>query len=322
MPKKTVLRPPFCRIGSKRDIADLLISYFPDDYTIYVEPFVGSGAVYWKKKPTAKEIINDLDSKLIQDYRLLKNTADRRFRKDMDTVPEIQAFVDKTPRTDADKLAHGVVSRCNRWMGKETGDIYRPSNPYNKLRNIDAYQERMKNTKIENMSYEKVIQKYDSPTTFFFLDPPYEETKATGKLYEHGGMTFDFQKMRDVLSKVKGKWLLTINDSPNIRSIFKGFYYRPLTVFAKSMVKGTIGSKDRKELIIANYPFIKGDQRKLTGGFFGALLKAILPSVAKAVAPSIGSYIADKIVPPKQEGRGRCKKDITLEECLSVSGIE
>jgi hypothetical protein len=58
-----------------------------------------------------------------------------------------------------------------------------------------------------------------------------------------------------VLAKTKGKWLLSINDSPNIRRIFKGFYYKAFTVKAKSKAISiqTIGSKDRKELLIANY---------------------------------------------------------------------
>jgi DNA adenine methylase len=258
MPKEPVLRPPFCRIGSKRDIADMVMSYFPDDFDVYVEPFIGSGAIYWKKDPADhKEVINDLDSKLIADYRLLKATDARNFQQGLDSVPELQRFIDKTPKSDADKLTYGVVSRCNRWMGKEEGLIYNDSNPYNKLKNLDLYQQRMRNTIIRNKSYEQVINEFDSPKTFFYLDPPYEESKKTGKLYTHGGMGFDYEKLEQVLSKTKGKWLLSINDSPNIRSIFAGYFYHPFTVKAKSRVKAqgktTIGGKDRKELLISNY---------------------------------------------------------------------
>ena len=254
MPKQPALRPPFCRIGSKRDIAEMILAYFPDDFSVYVEPFIGSGAVYWKKDPADhKEVINDLDKQLIEDYRTLKSASSRNFRTDLNTVPKLQSFVDKTPRSDVDKLTYGIVSRCNRWMGKDEGFIYNDSNPYNKLRNLDLYQQRMRNTIIRNKSYEQVIKEFDSPKTFFYLDPPYEEKKTTGKLYKHGGLSFDFEELERVLSKVKGKWLLSITDSPNIRRIFGGYFYYAFTVKAKSHFGKGIGGRDRKELLISNY---------------------------------------------------------------------
>jgi hypothetical protein len=57
---------------------------------------------------------------------------------------------------------------------------------------------------------------------------------------------------------VKGKWLMSINDSPNIRRIFKGYFYKAFVVKAKNKV-GSIGSKDRKELLISNYGDTSGN---------------------------------------------------------------
>lgn len=240
------MRPPFCRIGSKRDIADKVIALFPE-HEIYVEPFIGSGAIYWVKTPSKKEVINDLDSELINNYKLLKKTKARNFRKDLNTLPKLRAF-DKEPHTsEADKLIWGIVNGCNRFMGFPTGKIYKESNPYSKLENIEEYQERLKNTSIYNQSYEKIISKYDSPKTFFYLDPPYEKSEG---LYKHS--EFDYVKFRDVLSKTKGKWLVSINDSKYIRDIFKDFNIKPIVVKAKS-ASNSVGSKDRKELFIANY---------------------------------------------------------------------
>jgi DNA adenine methylase len=253
------LRPVFCRFGTKRDIADRIIKLFPTGITTYVEPFVGSGAILWKKQLHPKEVINDLDTELIDDYKLLKTTKARNFRTDLDTVPEIQAFVDKTPRNDADKLTYAITNRCNRFSGSKPGGIYLASNPYNKLTKIDDYQARLKDVTITNMSYEKVIDKYDSPTTLFYCDPPYElHDKA--EIYKHDN--FDQQALRDRLSKVRGKWLLSINDSANIRNMYNGYYYIAFTVKPKSGSKiSSIGRDPRKEIFIANYPISK---RKLT----------------------------------------------------------
>lgn len=252
------LRPPFCRLGSKRDIADRIIKLFPNDISTYVEPFVGSGAVFWKKPRHTKEVLNDIDIELIKDYKRLKATKSRNFRTYLDTVPEIQAFVNKTPSNDADKLTWSIASRCNKFgfsaKNIADGKIYRSANPYNKLKNIEEYQARLKNVVITNMSYEKVIQKYDSPTSLFYCDPPYESIVGRDKKfqpYKHN--TFDQQSLQNVLSNIRGKFLLSINDSPTIRKLYRGFYYIVITIEPKSFTQA-VGGKPRKELLIANYP--------------------------------------------------------------------
>jgi DNA adenine methylase len=242
------LRPFFCRVGSKRDIASFVMDYFPDPdtYNTYVEPFIGGGAIFWKKTPTDTEVINDLDKDLIAGYRRLRDVKTRDFRTDLNTAPKLQRFVDGPLRSDMDRLTAQLVTACNTFGAMGVGKIYTSSNPATKLRKLDEYQERLRGVKIENQSYEKIIAKYDGPKTFFYLDPPYEDS---GGLYKHSA--FDYEALRTVLSKTKGRWLLSINDSPNIRRIFKGFFFKSFTVKAKGSVK--IGVAARKELLISNY---------------------------------------------------------------------
>jgi DNA adenine methylase len=239
------MRPPFCRVGSKKPIADKIIKMIPP-HEIYVEPFVGSGAIYWKKEPSKKEVINDLDKQLMNNYKLLKTTKDRNFKTDLDTIDELNNFVNEVHRTDGNRLLKASIISCGTFGSTGKGKIYREHNPYNKFKNIDKQQERMHNTTILNQDYKTVIKKYDSPQTFFFLDPPYESSE---KLYKKG--SFNFEELNNVLKGVKGKFILTLNDSSNIRNIFKSFKITGITVPARGN-KG-IGSKDRKELIIKNY---------------------------------------------------------------------
>jgi DNA adenine methylase len=87
-------------------------------------------------------------------------------------------------------------------------------------KNYPKYRERLKDTIILNTSYENVIKEYDSPTTFFYLDPPYENSKkTTSSRYE----SIDYTQLRDTLKSIQGKFLLSINDSPFIRELFKDF---------------------------------------------------------------------------------------------------
>jgi DNA adenine methylase len=239
------MKPFFCRIGSKRDLAKRIIKLIPE-HSVYVEPFFGGGAVYFRKEPSEREVINDLDSDLIRDYKLLATIRSREFPKSLNTVTKIQRFVDNPPNSQVADLTYAILTRCNGFGGQEGERMYTDSNPFSKLKKIDEYQERMKNTKLLNKDYRTVIKQYDSPDTFFYLDPPYEDS---ADLYEEGSM--DYEDMRKRLDKVKGKWLLSINNSKYIRDVFKGYTMKRILVKAKS--NNIIGGKNRTELLIANY---------------------------------------------------------------------
>jgi DNA adenine methylase len=240
------MRPPFCRVGSKKPISQKIRNMIPP-HKIYVEPFVGSGAIYWDKNPSDKEVLNDLDKQLMNNYKLLKRTKSGNFRTDLDSVDKIQKYVNKVYKTDADRLLKAVAVSCGTFVtGSGKGGIYRKSNPYNKLKNINEYQERMKNTTLLSQDYKTVIKNYDGPDTFFFLDPPYEKSTV---LYKHGG--FDFKRLKDTLTGIKGKFLLTLNDSSYIRDLFSNFKIMGITVKGRGN-KG-VGMGSRKELIIKNY---------------------------------------------------------------------
>jgi site-specific DNA-adenine methylase len=63
----------FCRIGRKNNLKKLIISKIPDDYNVYVEPFVGSGVIYLNTDLKGrKAVINDLDKKLIEGWKAVK----------------------------------------------------------------------------------------------------------------------------------------------------------------------------------------------------------------------------------------------------------
>jgi DNA adenine methylase len=101
---------------------------------------------------------------------------------------------------------------------------------------------------IENKPYDKIIERYDRPHTFFYIDHPYH-----GCENDYGKGLFsreDFSRLRGILDKVKGKFILSLNDVPEIRSLFKGFNIESVnTVYNVSGAKKT----KAKELLIMNY---------------------------------------------------------------------
>ena len=216
------------------------------EHETYVEPFVGGGAIYFAKEPSNYEVINDLDTNLIFGYKTLATIQTRNFPTNLNTVSKIQKFYDNASNTKANKLVKIIVRSCNSFGSIPSDKFVIASNPYSKLKKIDQYQERMAHTKILNQSYEKVIKKYDSPTTFFYLDPPYESSEG---LYDE--FAIDYETMRNLLDKVKGYWLLSINDSPTIRKIFAGYKMRGFTL--KPVGSKGVSTKPRKELFVSNY---------------------------------------------------------------------
>ena len=245
------MRPFYCRIGTKSKIADALIQMFPVHET-YVEPFFGGGAIFWRKDPSRVEVLNDLDSALIEDYNLLQHAP--LFSPKYPILTSMDAMtrlVHKPHKTHQEKIVAALYRRCNGFSGRPvTGKIYKDVSHEDKLEHIADYKGRLNDATLTELSYERVIRKYDGSDTFFFLDPPYENSKNIG--YVAGSEKFDFEELARVLSHVRGKFLLTINDSPYIREVFNDFKIFPYVIHKKHPEMG-LGKNDRPELIITNY---------------------------------------------------------------------
>lgn len=240
------LKPIFCRVGNKAKLIKKILPFIPQ-HKVYIEPFVGSAAVYFGvTNPGEKRIINDLDKSLIDAYKVLKKGISISEDYLAGNLEEQQKIYDKPIKTEKDKFIHELLN-CITFSSQGKGKLYKTGRTFvTKLSKLNEYKQFMKNTTILNQDYKKVIDKYDSADSFFFLDPPYENSD---NLYKHS--QFNFEELRDKLLNIKGLFLLTLNDSPNIRKIFKDFIIKPILV--KATGPTAIGSKDRKELFIMNY---------------------------------------------------------------------
>lgn len=264
------LRPFFCRVGNKTRLLNKIKPLIPEHST-YIEVFVGGGAVILEKEKSRKEIINDLDTNLINDWKLLRDTKlnekslkpDEFFKEK--NIKNVVAWhsKNKDSKDKTVKLSTAVTKRCGTFQSIDGPNrpIVRVYNISRKMRNQPAYAERLKDVVMENMDYRELIKKYDNKDAFFYLDPPYENTKGL-----YSDEKFDFVEFFDILRKLKGKFLLSINDSPNVRRLAKGFNIKGFTV--KSVGGYTVGAKPRKEVLIYNYnkPTKSGGANELIGG--------------------------------------------------------
>ena len=268
------LKPFFNRIGSKYSLIKDIITLIPP-HTTYVEAFVGGGSIFWNKSPAKKSVINDLDKELIEGYRILKRiptSVDMTILDNSKKVgkyyPAVEKFINsvtsKSP--DRDKLLAFTEKYAGTFGSKGFDGIYRNPSIGNKWKQIDQYKALLKPTTIVSKDYLQVLKDYDSPTTFFFLDPPYEvEAEQKFKEGYYKSSIIDYEKMNDALKQIKGKFLLTINNSKYIRDIFKDFNQKTLIVRNPSQRGISKEAENRKELFISNYdihPLKKGDPKE------------------------------------------------------------
>ena len=244
------------RSGRKRDIADKIVARAPSSFTTYVEPFVGSGDVYYAMdlQPGTKAVINDLDRQVYKAHKLLKKikSIPDPYAYDMSDT-ELQSFVNKKQLAPIAQLVKILTRFAGGFAGRVAAEskdakLYGFPVPSTKLKRVEGISEYMKNTAVLNQDYKTVIKRYDSPGTFFYLDPPYSST--AGEIYNKDEM--NYEELANVLKGIKGKFLMSINDSAEIRKLFNSFNLTSLTVKQKrTNIPGI--APTRKELFIQNY---------------------------------------------------------------------
>jgi DNA adenine methylase len=248
------LRPIVGRIGGKSRLKKKIISMFPDNYEnmIYAEPFVGGGSIFFYKNPSKKEIINDIDKNVIDVYKLFKKydsddifKALKTLKKNKETFNYIKH--EYKPRTEFSKgirlyYLFKTSFFCNINLGFNTSGVSKFTD-----RPIKEYRDRLKNTIILNKNYVDVIKKYDSPNTFFYLDPPYENSEG---LYDN--FNLPIKDVHDLLKNIKGKFLLSYNNSAIAKELFKNYKIKYVKTKYTDPIRG--GQPiDKTEIIISNY---------------------------------------------------------------------
>ena len=105
---------------------------------------------------------------------------------------------------------------------------------------------RLAGTTIENLSWQEFIKRYDRAETFFYFDPPYYKAPY----YTVNLGIDDYAEMAKILKRIKARFILSLNDHPEIRELFKGFNIQPITLkYSVSKGEQAIG----KELLINNF---------------------------------------------------------------------
>ncbi len=257
--EKTIWGSP----AGKKRIAQRLVAMLPAHKT-YVEPFAGSAAVLFAKEPSDVEVINDADPEIADAYRLLKKltTADLERLKELPWTGDEKTFkglLDVEPEDDVERL-HRFLYLTHFSYGKMRGRSFSPSVvgvEAKTIKRIEQFAPRLKRVKVYGGDYEKVVRKYDSKDTVFFLDPPYP-----GYNVDVGESDFDEERFFKLLKSLKGKFLITYGIRGKFPAMVKdsGFWTKRIrTPGTIAAMRGVGGSSVLTQLLVANYePTLKG----------------------------------------------------------------
>lgn len=249
-------------LGGKNRLAKTVIAKLPA-HTCYCEVFAGGAGVFFAKEPAEAEILNDRDRELVNLYRIVKlhpEELHRQFKFSLVSRAEFERLMAENPEslTDVQRAARYLYVQQSCYGGRVNNRTWsaNTAGPGNlSLFNLQSVIEeawmRLAATQIECMDFRDFIPRYDREYTCFYLDPPYWGLPY----YQFNFEEQDFVDLADILAGIKGGFVLSINDTPEIREIFGRFIIEEVR-FKYTAGARTAGSADilRTELLISNKP--------------------------------------------------------------------
>jgi len=256
------VKPVAPYIGGKRNLARRLverIGALPHD--TYAEAFVGMGGVFFRRDMRPKsEIINDFSEDVATFFRVLEHHYEAfldllKWRLSGRAAFERLMATDPATLTDMQRAARFLYLQRLSFGGKVAGrsfgiDITRGARfEVTKLAPmLEDVHERLAGVVIERLPWADFIRRYDRPGTLFYLDPPYYGCEG-----DYGRDLFSrdqFEEMAEVLAGIKGRFILSLNDRPEVRAIFARFDIEDVKV--RYTVGGMAKSQMAGEVIIGN----------------------------------------------------------------------
>lgn len=243
-------------IGGKKLLRKKILEQFPnpDSYNRYIEVFGGAGwLLFSKDKHAPMEVFNDVNGELINLYRVVKYHPEA-LQKELEwLLMSREQFFDELNRntrgmTDIQRAARffcmikeSFGADCKSF-GVRTRDMQKA------VDYLKEVSDRLNRVVIENQDFERLIKTYDRPGALFYLDPPYYEAE---KYYPDRFNPEDHIRMKKCLGDLKGKFILSYNDCPQIRELYNGFTI--IEVDRLDNLVNKIESRRYKELIIKNF---------------------------------------------------------------------
>jgi DNA adenine methylase len=225
-------RPVIRYHGGKYKLAPWILSHLPE-HRIYVEPFCGASSVLMAKPRSYAEVINDLNTDVVNLFRVLRdNEKAADLERQLKLTPFARdEFAEAYMPVDADneiERARRLIIRCFQGFGSAAfnsnhGTGFRsnsnrsgttPAHDWvNYPSAIDSFVDRLQGVIIENRPAVEIIKQHDSRESLIYCDPPYvHETRKQRQSENYGQFEMsddDHRKLAEVLHGVRGMVVLS-----------------------------------------------------------------------------------------------------------------
>ena len=268
------MRAPFGSIAGKKYMAPKILPGIPP-HRVYCEPFAGGAALFWakKKEDSTLEVLGDIDPDIVNGYAFLRDMSDedvawlQKQRWDV-SLRNFKAAKALQPTNTREQFWKFKVEQSSSWSGNRKSFGYKKQGPWAGLSRLATFKARLAGVKAHHWPWDQTIKKYDSPDTFFFIDPPYND-----RIKEHGDALFPRSyiiptiQLRRVLRTMKGKFVLTVSDIPENRAVFNCFKQIRIPT-EQHQGPLSVGSTVRKrtELVVSNFDFRPSGGRTVAQG--------------------------------------------------------
>ena len=268
------MNSPFAWPGGKRNLKKTLLSLIPE-HDIYVEVFAGSAKLLFAKPQSPCEVMNDINGDVTNFFRVAKHrpaalaelfdyeivhaerfrdlrgesfTSGKNFTAADDELQRALRFAYLVWYSYGAKGEHFASSSA-----KARVDAPKMKRSLDRVRDLlDATAARLRNVLIEQRSFEEILARYDSASTWFYLDPPYVHFQANGRytaLPEE-----QREQLFALLAGLQGGFLMSFDDCAEVRALVKRHRFQLRRVEVGYTLAGS--AKDRRkvgEVLIANH---------------------------------------------------------------------
>jgi len=255
------LKPPHGWVGGKSKLSKEIVGLIPDNHDLFIEVFGGAlNVLYAKELPTRasyREVVNDYNSQLINLHRTIRKNPKllQKYLNGLFVSRKIFSYIlngTYKPKNNIEKASFYFYQLTQSFGSKGTHFAMNAKSrkPRDLNKDFTKWSQRLKRVTIENLDFEKLIKEYDKEISFFYCDPPYVGTESYYKNVREFDLN-DHNRLYFALKEIKGKFLLSYNDTPYIRDLYKDF-----KIVESSEVRYTLASKSSKkvrEIFITNY---------------------------------------------------------------------
>ncbi|RLJ04599.1 MAG: hypothetical protein DRP08_01385 [Candidatus Aenigmatarchaeota archaeon] len=213
--KQIATKSPLCIVGGKFYLANKILPYFPPHHH-YIEVFGGAAQILFRKRPSPIETYNDINSLVVNFFRVLRDYPDQLYQK-LNATPYSREEFECCKRllysattNNIDKAFAFFVLNQQGFSGHDIGkkkvwayiinaqNSKKASQFRNKVKNLYSFSKRLKKVQIEHLHFEKLFKRYKrAKDALFYCDPPY--IGVGEELYSHSMTEEEHKKLITLL---------------------------------------------------------------------------------------------------------------------------